>query len=192
VLFYYFPAGEKADKMTYKAMARKKKVRIPDSERRRWPRLKPSSLPLLQKVALSQGTEVQAIDISRGGMLLETELRLRPLMKIHLKLVTSKGTIRVEGVVLRSMISSLSGGPKYRSAIAFEKPLNMLDELSDESAEAALSEFQPEPDSQQQEDSQVAPQPIIGAFDENTSILTFVEADMPGTNLLDRFGMNDW
>jgi hypothetical protein len=183
--------GEQMDKMMGNTTDFKKKKKNPDEERRRWPRLKPSAIPFLKGVSLSQGSEVQAIDISRGGMLLETEVRLRPQMKIHLKLVTSEGVIKIEGCVLRSSITSLTGTPKYQSAIAFEHPFHMLDDLSEESA-AALPESQPEPGNKQPENTQPSFEPIVGAFDESSSILTFVAPDIPGTSLLDRFKMNDW
>lgn len=169
----------------------RKKKKISDEERRRWPRLKPSAIPFLKGVALSQGTEAQAIDISRGGMLLETEVRLRPQMKIHLKLVTSEGVVKIEGCVLRSSITSLNGVPKYQSAIAFENPFHMLDDLSEEHA-AALSESPPEPGNPQQECNQPSFQPIVGQFDESASMLTFVTPDLPGANMLSRFKINDW
>lgn len=105
----------------------------PESERRQWPRLQASSVPFLKGVILGQGTEVQVIDISRGGLLLETEVRLPPQMKIHLKLITSDGVIKMVGSVLRSSISSLTGVPKYRSAVIFDHPFLMLDDLSEES-----------------------------------------------------------
>jgi hypothetical protein len=185
------PTGELMDKIMGKSTDFKKKKKKPDTDRRRWPRLNPSAIPFLKGVALSQGTEVQAIDISRGGMLLETEVRLRPQMKIHLKLVTSEGIIKIEGCVLRSSITSLTGVPKYRSAIAFEHPFHMLDDLSEESA-AAIPESQPEPGDILQESNQPSFQPIFGALDEGSSILTFVTPDIPGANLLERFKMNDW
>jgi hypothetical protein len=180
------------DKMMDKTTDFKKKKKTPDEERRRWPRLKPSAIPFLKGVALSQGSEAQAIDISRGGMLLETEVRLRPQMKIHLKLVTSEGVIKIEGCVLRSSITSLTGTPKYQSAIAFEHPFHMLDDLSEESAAALPVETRPEPGNNPQENTQPSFEPIVGAFDESSSILTFVAPDISSASLLDRFKMNDW
>jgi len=110
--------------------------RNPDLERRRWPRLDASSVPFLRGVILGQGTEVHPINISRGGMLLETEVRLPPQTKVHLKLVTSDGIVKMDGLVERSCVASLQGVPKYRSAIAFEHPFHMLDDLSAESSAA--------------------------------------------------------
>jgi len=69
-------------------------------------------------------------------MLLETEVRLPPQTKVHLKLVTSDGIVKMDGLVERSCVASLQGVPKYRSAIAFEHPFHMLDDLSAESSAA--------------------------------------------------------
>lgn len=102
------------------------------SDRRKHPRLKPCSVPFLRSVVFNQGCEARVIDISRGGILVETEIRLRPQMKILLKLVTSEGTVKMGGHILRSSISSLDGIPLYKSAIAFDSPFKMLDDLSAE------------------------------------------------------------
>jgi len=172
-------------------MVPKKKRRIPDSDRRRWPRLKPSAVPFLKAVTLSQRTEVQAIDISRGGMLLETEVRLRPQMKIFLKLVTSEGIIKMEGSVIRSSITSLAGVPKYQSAIAFEHPFHMLDDLSEEPA-AVAAVPQPDSDNFLQTNEQPAFSPLSGEFDESSSVLTFVTPKPSVALLRDRLKTNDW
>jgi hypothetical protein len=105
------------------------------AELRRYPRLKPSEVPSLKSVSFNQGNEVQLIDISKGGMLLETDVRLRPQMEIHLKLVTTTGVIKLEGRVLRSSISSLNGVLWYRSGIAFDEPFELLDSMLEKTAE---------------------------------------------------------
>jgi hypothetical protein len=162
------------------------------TKKRRWTRLKISSVPFLKKVAFSQGTEVRAIDISRGGILLETEVRLCPQMKVQLKLVTSEGVIMIGGCVVRSSISSLTGVPKYQAAIAFENPFHLLGDLPDCSRAAADPESQPGASDPQQDNAQSSFLPIPGKFDESLSILTFIEQDIPGEGLLDRFGINEW
>jgi hypothetical protein len=175
--------------------SKKKKEVSNESDQRRWPRLKPSSVPFLKSVSFNQGSEVQVIDISRGGMLLETEVRLRPEMTLHLKLLTSDGLIKLDGSVVRSSIVSLQGAPKYRSAIAFNHPFHMLDDLSEEPAEAASTEVQPESSalaaSAQGSDLPLS-KPVMGQFDESSAVMTFVALDMPGSALADIFKRNDW
>ncbi len=106
------------------------------ADRRQWRRLAPKDIPSLKGVSINQGTEARVIDISRGGMLLHTVFRLRPDMKILLKILTTKGIFKISGIVLRSSIQSISGPPLYESAIAFESPLTVLDDLVAETAPA--------------------------------------------------------
>jgi hypothetical protein len=177
-----------------KSLVPKKKRKDSDEEQRRWPRLKPSSVPFLKSVTFNQGSEVQVIDISRGGILLETDVRLRPQMKIHLKMVTSDGLIKLEGSVLRSSITSLQGTPRYQSAIAFEHPFHMLDDLAGE-PEAASPETSQEtgqPPVIQPKGDQPLANPVFGKYDEDSAVLTFVVPDMSGESLLEIFKLNDW
>jgi hypothetical protein len=172
-------------------MAARTKKRIRDSERRRWPRLKPSSVPFLKSVTLSQGAEVQAIDISRGGMLIETEVRLRPGMKIFLKLVTSDGAVKLEASVVRSSLTSLTGIPKYQSAVAFEHPFHMLDDISEEPA-ASLSASLPEIEISPLQGEPSLLQPMWGQFDESSSVITIVTQETSLSDLQEKLKINDW
>ncbi len=184
-----FSIGTKTDRWEYDMRVKK---RVLDSERRRWPRLKPSAVPFLKSVTLSQGAEVQAIDISRGGMLIETEVRLRPQMKIFLRLVTVDGIIKLEGSVVRSSITSLTGAPKYQSAISFEHPFHMLDDISEEPAAMPVSEPLPEAELPQLPIEHSSFQPIWGQFDEDSSVMTFITPEPQVTDIRDRLKTNDW
>ncbi|MBN1568503.1 MAG: PilZ domain-containing protein [Acidobacteria bacterium] len=174
---------------------KKNKKEHAESNRRQWPRLGPEAVPFLKSVDFSQGSEVRVVNISRGGILLETEVRLRPQMKIFLKLVTTEGVVKMEGHVLRSSISSLKGTPRYQTAIAFVHPFHMLDDLS-----AALKESEEENglSSETNEppilitDAEV---PVVqldsgDIIKEESPILTVVAQD--GISLQDMFKLNDW
>ena len=164
-----------------------------DANRRQYPRLKPSAVPFLKSVAFNQGCEAQVVNISRGGVLLETEVRLRPQMKIFLKLVTSDGVVKMEGHILRSSISSLNGVPRYQSAIAFEHPFHMLDDLS-----AELEEQKQESPTESTTRSAIDAandQPITeftpgGSLDGDSAVLTVIAHE--GMSLQDMFELNDW
>ncbi|MDR1727767.1 MAG: hypothetical protein LBT74_07565 [Acidobacteriota bacterium] len=91
----------------------------------------------MKGITLNQGNEAHVVDISRGGALIETDVRLRPQMKIVFKVITTQGTFRITGSVLRSSIKSLQGTPIYQSAIVFENPLTMLDDLEPPAATAS-------------------------------------------------------
>jgi len=170
-----------------------KKKQAPETERRKWPRLKPSSIPSLKSVALGQGTEIDAIDISQGGMLVETEVRLRPQMRIHLKLVTSDGIIRLEGSVLRSSIASLKGIPRYKSAIAFEQPFNQLNQLSGPvQPQSEPPKETPSFDESVDEGDNPFTRLAYGEFDENSAILTVIARDISDSSIRENVKLNDW
>lgn len=99
-----------------------------DSKPRQNVKLELENFPGLLSVALSHGSEIEIVQISREGMILETDTRLQPDFKIVLKVVTNEGPQRVNGVVLRSAICSLERGPRYRSAVEFQQPLELLGE----------------------------------------------------------------
>ena len=105
--------------------------------RRQWVRLNPDNTPALKGITLTQGTKARIVDISRGGALIETDVRLCPQTKIGFKVLLEHGDFRVTGSVLRSSIKSLQGKPIYQSAIVFENPLTILDGL--EPDELAMS-----------------------------------------------------
>jgi len=105
-------------------------------------RLSPENTPELKGIALTQGNTARVVDISRGGALIETDVRLCPQTKISFKVLMEQGDIRITGSVLRSSIKSLKGTPIYESAIVFEHPLTLLDELQAGKAavEASMSD----------------------------------------------------
>ena len=119
-----------------------KKTRDGDSTtRRQWTRLSPENTPSLKGIAMTQGNTARVVDISRGGALIETDVRLCPQTKISFKVLMESGDFRITGSVLRSSIKSLKGTPIYQSAIVFENPLTMLDDIDagKASVEGALS-----------------------------------------------------
>jgi len=162
--------------------------------RRLYPRLTPSAVPALKSVSFSQGDEVKVVDISRGGILLETEVRLRPQMKILLKLITSEGILKVDGHILRSSICSLKKMPLYKSAIAFDKPLEFIDKFAQIPAE------QKDQGSEAEETLKMEgineDQPSIqtefgnGPFEDDIAVLTVTAQD--GVSLQEMCDLNDW
>ena len=172
---------------------KRKNIEFSKASRRQYPRLKPSAVPTLKCVTFNQGCEAQIVNISRGGILLETEVRLRPQMKVFLKIVTSDGTIKMEGNIVRSSICSLNGVPRYRSAIAFEHPFLMLDDLSAE-LEELKQESLPESTSPSVIDTPNDRPPIQSipgsTLESDSAVLTVVAQD--GMFMQDIFEPNDW
>ncbi|MDR0310823.1 MAG: PilZ domain-containing protein [Acidobacteriota bacterium] len=102
--------------------------------KRQYARLSPENTPSLKGISLSQGRTSRVVNISRGGALIETDVRLCPQTKIGFKVQMKDGDFRVTGSVLRSSIKSLKGAPIYQSAIVFENPLTVLDDIEPGSA----------------------------------------------------------
>lgn len=96
------------------------------SDRRVHTRLTPVELQNPITARLKYGEAVTLVDLSAGGALLETSMFLRPDTDLVLELLDS-GTRDVTDVVtrvLRSQVSGLQGGVKYRGACVFEQPFS--------------------------------------------------------------------
>lgn len=177
------------------ASSKGKNSRKPNIERRRWPRLEPSSVPFLKSVRFNQGTEVQVINISQGGILIETDECLRPQMEIQLKMVTNTGVVSLEGRIVRSTIVSLKGVPRYQSGIAFKHLFQMLADMSENPAG--------EPQKAQLESAASAvPQDGVGQpplqpaadleSDWSSAFLTVFASDVTAMSSPEMLELNDW
>ncbi len=178
------------------SMAKGRAKKYTGTERRRWPRFEPKDLPFLKSVAFSQGGEVQVINISQGGMLLETERRLQPKMKVQLRIDASSGAFDIEGQVLRSSITSIQGAPRYQSAIAFKYPIHMLlDNVKADPAEQtqkASSDSMPPPASTQNGDKQSPPGLKRAETKAKPATRTAVANDPTGLSFSETFDLNEW
>jgi hypothetical protein len=94
-------------------------------DRRTHPRLAPSELAWIREVRLKYGPKVSLIDLSTGGALLQTDVRLRPGSDLVIEIVGS----RIEAVpfrVLRSELARIStAGAIYQGACEFKRPLDL-------------------------------------------------------------------
>jgi hypothetical protein len=195
VRFLFMGKVRGINKVGQRTMTYDRRKRDEGADRRRYPRLKPADLPFLKKVEFSKGSKIDIINISRGGLLLETESRLGPDLRIKVKIVTTEGVFEMEGITLRSSVFSLKGAPRYRTAIIFKKPFELMDKFKDSSKEAV-----------QEKVSEVA---VTGASDEMSgqpsqpgnhgnedektpAVLTVVASDENGICLNETFTLNDW
>jgi len=156
--------------------------------------MKPSDVPFLKSVQVNRGSEINIVNISRGGLLLETVTRLGPDLKITIKLITTKGVFEMEGVTLRSSIFSLEGGPRYRTAIIFNDPFDLMDafysaspEREQTGEEGNTSEASSVKDGQQSQKDNPG-----NKEDKPPAILSVVASDANGVCLNESFGLNDW
>ena len=123
----------------------------------------------------------------------QTVFRLRPDMKILLKIMTTKGVFKVSGIVLRSSIKSISGAPLYESAITFESPLTVLDDLAVKTAPAAEPRPIPAPDIVNDfGDPKPSPPPGEISEREDPAVLTVLAPGGLGADLDRMLQMNDW
>jgi hypothetical protein len=107
-----------------------------ESDRRAHPRLSAGELGGLRTARIKNGPRVTLIDLSVGGVLLESDSRLCPGSVLALELVGSSQIV-VPLRVVRSQIASLREGALYRGACAFRRPLDLPDLLRQSSTMTA-------------------------------------------------------
>jgi hypothetical protein len=74
---------------------------------------------------LRTGREVDVVDLSDTGSLVEGTARLIPGTRVETHIVTRAGRILVRSRVVRASVSRLDeGGVTYRCALAFEQPVD--------------------------------------------------------------------
>ena len=94
--------------------------------RRAHTRVAGRSIEWISVARVKYGPEVKVVDLSTGGVLLESDRPLAPGSRQALEIAGVDRSIVVPFGVLRSRISSLGqGGPIYRSACRFTKPLDL-------------------------------------------------------------------
>ena len=97
----------------------------PKSNRRLHERLKASDLHWLRSARLKYGADIRVIDISAGGMLLETEKALAPDANVVVELTGRESPILVPSRVLRCRTALLGDSVTYQGACAFKRPLSI-------------------------------------------------------------------
>jgi hypothetical protein len=100
-----------------------------DSERRGHLRLSQDDVRWLRSARLKYGPDVRVLDISAGGILVETEGALRPDANIVFELSGPLNPILVPSKVLRCRVASFAEVMRYQGACAFKRPLDIPDLL---------------------------------------------------------------
>jgi hypothetical protein len=108
-----------------------------DSERRGHLRLGPEDVRWLRSARLKYGPDVRVIDISIGGILVETDGQLRPDSNIVFELSGPMSSILVPSRVLRCRAASFHDVMRYQGACAFKRPLEIPDLLKQAMATGA-------------------------------------------------------
>ena len=104
--------------------------RYDDSERRGHMRLAVDDVRWLRSARLKYGPDVRVLDISAGGILVETEGQLRPDANIVFELSGPMNSILVPSKVLRCRVASFAEVMRYRGACSFKRPLEIPDLLT--------------------------------------------------------------
>ena len=109
------------------------------ADRRQYRRFTARELPGFRSARIRSGPDVELVDVSAGGALLETNARLQPESEALLELFGSARKTVVPFRVLRCQIAAIDGSPKYLGACVFKEPLD-LDELAWASIDPAVLE----------------------------------------------------
>ena len=120
---------------TERARAEAQKVK---DNRRSHKRVPGKALDWVEVARVKYGPEVSIVDLSKGGVLVESDRPLKPGSKQALEIAAGGKTIVVPFGVLRSKISAL--GPKgavYRAACAFSRVLDLPQLANEEACEEA-------------------------------------------------------
>ena len=114
----------KADGMAKfkRAVPRTEKIGVKD--RRTSPRFSQTEIPDLQTAKLLDGPAARLINISRGGILLETAECMMPGGIVYIRLVAADAVFLLRGKVLRSRPSLMRNlSPSYETAVSLDGTL---------------------------------------------------------------------
>jgi PilZ domain len=96
-----------------------------DADRRGHMRLGVDDVRWLRSARLKYGPDVRVIDISIGGILVETEGQLRPDSNIVFELAGPVSSVLMPSRVLRCRAASFNEVMRYQGACAFKRPLEI-------------------------------------------------------------------
>lgn len=98
------------------------------ADRRAAPRRSRDQIPHITSVKV-RSEDVEVINVSRGGILVEGTLRLNPGTENPVEISCVNALVRPRGRVVRCQVMGLSAkGLRYQIAMAFNRPLALLDE----------------------------------------------------------------
>lgn len=88
----------------------------------------PEDVEGFQGVVLTPGGKMEVLNISNGGVLVKTATRTKPGSRVQARIVTTDATYQVKARIVRSELTTADGGLHYLLAVAFEEPLDLIDE----------------------------------------------------------------
>jgi hypothetical protein len=114
-----------------------------DAERRGHLRLGLDDVRWLRSARLKYGADVRVIDISIGGILVETDNQLRPDSNIVFELSGPVSSILIPSRVLRCRAASFDEVMRYQGACAFKRPLEIPELLKQAMTSTAAAPVAP-------------------------------------------------
>ncbi len=147
-----------------------------DANRRVHQRLRASDLHWLRSARIKYGADVRIIDISAGGVLLETESALAQDANVVVELTGSDSPILIPSRVLRCRMASLGEILKYQGACAFKRPLSIPELAPRREAPAAVRAARPEPSAGWQK--------VIARFNDGRVVYGYTNDFHPSKNQL--------
>jgi len=80
----------------------------------------------VSRARIRAGRELQVIDVSSHGALVEGDMRLLPGTHVDVHIVASNGRVLVRSRIVRAYVASLSSDRVlYRGGVAFEQPIDI-------------------------------------------------------------------
>ena len=113
-----------------RSLARVAKTTTEEADRRTNLRLPAEDVLWLQGVRIKYGAEVRVIDISAGGVLVETESELKPDSTLVFEVSGADSTMLVPSRVVRCTPVTNGGMTRYQTACAFKRSLSLHDLMS--------------------------------------------------------------
>ncbi len=80
------------------------------------------------------------VDISRRGVLFESEARLTMGLKVSLRITTSDTSVALKGIVVRSKFMMSPNGAIYQTALALDEDILLIHELELSRRQTAAAE----------------------------------------------------
>jgi hypothetical protein len=160
-------------------------------ERRSSPRYGPSELPALKSAKLVDGPEARLLNVSRGGVLLETAEPMEVGRIVYIRLVAADAMFLLRGRVMRSRPALLRGAnPHHESAISFDGNFPLPVEadsnfLAGEPAAAPPKEAEPGL-------GQSRAHPATPGAQQSTPCAVTAAVSRWGPDLRQIFGLNSW
>jgi hypothetical protein len=94
-------------------------------ERRRAERRTPDPQEPLARVRLRGGRELDVVDLSAAGVLVDGAARLHPGTHVDVHVITRDGRVLVRSRVVRAFVSHLQAGAvRYSGALMFERTID--------------------------------------------------------------------